>query len=495
MPKFYSLENPKKDKVDALLEEIKKYPDLRPRLAFLFPLSEGRKNALDMLESGEITNLKKVEELLESKDFIEREAGFYILGNSFYRDTGISAKMKNLLDAIYEEKYKKEDLADSVKMNVLIASHKEKAFPKIEKIIGQGLTSERLAAVRALIFGGIDKNKAIGFLEKTDFSNNDWARESIAEGLDIFGEESLPLLEKFISDKDNNIKIRAIKTKIGIITASQKEKALPFLEKMAHYDDWRVRMAVVANLLSIGDAASSLLEELLNDEIPDVRRKAEEISNILKHEPHKWLLGSRKSLFATNYTKEMTQRLSVLQNIVNETEKKFNDRFLGIIVVGSVEKGYFNADENSDLDVIILAKDYEVSEYIHNKAKYINICKGVMAMKEVSRGKWVENYIDFSRKIEDKDELSVLFGGLFWGNRKKLLELQNNILNKMNNNDWDEIRNIMLSGQTRLFKAASRFEINSVKLERIKVFTALSKVPPNYVETLEIVNSQLSMIK
>ncbi|MEK7146161.1 MAG: HEAT repeat domain-containing protein, partial [Patescibacteria group bacterium] len=286
------MENPKKDKVDALLEEIKKYPDLRPRLAFLFPLSEGRKNALDMLESGEITNLKKVEELLESKDFIEREAGFYILGNSFYRDTGISAKMKNLLDAIYEEKYKKEDLADSVKMNVLIASHKEKAFPKIEKIIGQGLTSERLAAVRALIFGGIDKNKAIGFLEKTDFSNNYWARESIAEGLDIFGEESLPLLEKFISDKDNNIKIRAIKTKIGIITASQKEKALPFLEKMAHYDDWRVRMAVVANLLSIGDAASSLLEELLNDEIPDVRRKAEEISNILKHEPHKWLLGS-----------------------------------------------------------------------------------------------------------------------------------------------------------------------------------------------------------
>lgn len=497
MLKFHSAEKPTIEKINKLKKEIEKYPELKPRLTFLFPLNEKRQNALEALESGEITDLKKIEEILASDDFIEREAGFYALGNSLFVDKNVSEKLIKILDGMYKEfsPYrivgKIGDLVARVKMNILVASRQEKSLPEIKLIMEKGFSSEKLAAVEALYLGGM-ANEGLEFLSKTDFSANDWTREEIAEGLEIFGEKALPLLEKLMVDKSENTRIKAIKSKAGILINSGEEKAFPFLEKMAEYDDWRVRKNIVASLSGVGKTFLPLIEKLKNDKNEYVRNAAmeSERKKLFRREPHSWLFGSRKSLFTTISTKEAAERIINLQHIVRGCEQKFKDRFVGLVVVGSLDKGYFDIDSESDLDAVILAKDYEVAEYVYDEGIFVDMCRGIMIAKAKEKGgKLCDGYVNINDELDD-EESAFLFYGLFFGNREKLLDLQKKILNNVDEKKWDEIRKCILGAQTKLFKAAKRFNMNEDKLDRIKQFSALLRVPPSLAETRDIVNSK-----
>lgn len=491
MPKFYSAEKPRERGIEELTGELREYPELKPRLAFLWPLGEGRQNALEILESEEIIDLKKVEKLLESGDFIEREAGLYILGNVKYSDKSVSENLKSVLDKIYEEKLDsdyEDDARDSVarvKMNILVATQKEAALPKIKKTFSSGTHFERLAAIEALYFGGLDERKSLSFLKGLVVANNDLANETIAETAGIFGEKSLPLLDELAGNANINVRVRAIKTKIEVLTKARKEKLLPFLEEMVFHEDWRVRLETARAAKVVGLAAAPLLEKLSKDKAFNVSEKAKLSLALLKSGQRKWLLSSRKSIFASLSTKDLAENLAGLGKIVDDMKENFKDDFVGVMVVGSINKGYFSEQEGSDVDVIVIAKGKkEVNYFIDSAAGSMRICYGL----DVCFG---AGHIGIDDRYGIKyGNPSGLFYGIFLGDRQKLLKLQKKVLENEDNNGWDKIRMDIVDNETSLGKAARRFDIRDSELEKIKQFVALLKIPPPLEEAQEILNKR-----
>ncbi|MBP8591441.1 HEAT repeat domain-containing protein, partial [Candidatus Shapirobacteria bacterium] len=127
MPEF-SLEKPPTEKVRELAQELHKQ-GLEPRLTFLSPINETRKNALEMIRDGK-PDPKMVVELLESTDFIEREAGAYLSGNI----TGISEKDRPNILSILEELGKSEDFYTQKVAIRALGNQGEEALPILEEL-------------------------------------------------------------------------------------------------------------------------------------------------------------------------------------------------------------------------------------------------------------------------------------------------------------------------------------------------------------------------
>ncbi|MCW1299457.1 MAG: HEAT repeat domain-containing protein, partial [Candidatus Parvarchaeum sp.] len=81
MPRFHSLEQPPPRKARELARELHEYPELKPRLAFSFPLNEKRAEALQMIAGKKEINEERVIKLLRSSDFIEQRVGLFLLKN------------------------------------------------------------------------------------------------------------------------------------------------------------------------------------------------------------------------------------------------------------------------------------------------------------------------------------------------------------------------------------------------------------------------------
>ncbi len=82
MPKFFSLEKPKTEKVKEINQELKEFPELKPRLTFNFPLNENRKSALEMISQESEIDSDKIMQFIKSSDFIERNAGLYLISKN-----------------------------------------------------------------------------------------------------------------------------------------------------------------------------------------------------------------------------------------------------------------------------------------------------------------------------------------------------------------------------------------------------------------------------
>ena len=174
----------------------------------------------------------------------------------------------------------------------------------------------------------------------------------------------------------------------------------------------------------------------------------------------------------------------VLEGIVDDMKKKFKDDFIGVVVVGSVSKGYFYKDEGSDIDGIVIARDKSAVEYFKNEAKSIGMCRG---LDECFGAGYIG--VDDEYKILYGDP-GGLFKGIFFGDRRKLLKAQKKVLADEDKRGWDKIREHILHTETSLGKAARRFDIFDVELKKIKQFIALLKVPPSLKEAREIINNK-----
>lgn len=88
-----------------------------------------------------------------------------------------------------------------------------------------------------------------------------------------------------------------------------------------------------------------------------------------------------------------------------------------------------------------------------------------------------------------------LFRGLFFGDRPRLIKIQKNFLDKIDENKWDKVREEYGKKEVGNFeKLAERFGIAGEKLEKLKQMTILSRVPPPHQETLKIVQKNEKML-
>lgn len=312
MPEFYSLEKPPKEKVEKLKTELYEYsPELKPRLTFIWPLSESRKEALEMIKSEKI-DVEKVSKLLERDDFVEKEAGLYLLKSTkalsatniedckkifsileniyskgehaetalLWGDITFKA-ISNLLDKTpsnFLEKMledgdfsflKETALMDKIKIRI-IESKREKGLPILDEMIrdvSARNSQTRRSAIEAKvkIINELHGEKALPILEKMVEEGDQMTNVVIIKSLTNFGEKSLPVLEKIL-EKCNKFDRYAIREEIVQVLGDFGEEAFPLLDKMARDEHWNVRGAVAEVLANFGQKALPILEKMASVE-------------------------------------------------------------------------------------------------------------------------------------------------------------------------------------------------------------------------------------
>ncbi len=344
----------------------------------------------------------------------------------------------------------------------------EKALPILKKLSRDEISYIREAVAQAL---GNQGEKALPILKKLSKDKHYDVRKAVAQALGNQGEKALPILKKLSNDEDPDVRA-AVAQALG----NQGEKALPILKELSKDKNPDVRKAVARALGNQGEKALPILKKLSQDEDPYVQKAAIEALDKMEGK-YKWLLATRKPLFATSYTEELAERISNIQEIVRKLKEEFGDDFVGLVILGSTSKGYFA--RSSDLDWGIIAGKKEVSERFKEMAaaRSLNLC--------------LEHFVNSNEEYQVQEgkaaTVSFLFCGLFFGDYDRLLEIQEKLLRRINPKIWDEIRREILANETRLAKAQERFGLEDQESEKTKQAVALLRVPPPYQEALRIV--------
>ncbi|PKL72214.1 hypothetical protein CVV26_02610, partial [Candidatus Kuenenbacteria bacterium HGW-Kuenenbacteria-1] len=340
----------------------------------------------------------------------------------------------------------------------------EKILPILKKMIEDEDSNVRRTVAQTL--GNLGE-KALPILKKMIEDEDLNVRKIVAQALGNFGEEALSILEKMVEDEDYDVRIS-----VAQALGNLGEEALPILKKMIKDKHFDVRISVAQALSNLGEKALPILKKMIENEDPDVLKeatqaKSERTSEI---ENRAWQLSTKKPSFATIFDKGLSERILKIEKIVEKLKKEYKENFIGLVIFGSTSKGYYTPE--SDLDWGIIAKNKEVSTRFINLASSLSLCG--------------EHYAGVDNKNQIKENKETLYYGLFFGDSKKLLEIQKETFKTLDKKEWDAIRKNILENETNLEKAGDRFFLEEEKLDEIKQSAALLRVPPSYEEMLKI---------
>jgi len=375
-------------------------------------------------------------------------------------------------------------------------------FPKIlpELTCFWPLSKEREEALEMIKREKMSKEAILNLLKSPDFVENQAALYILNRAKNIpqeLQEEIFPFLEKFIVEsRDNELQGRALRILAKI------PKSLPFLKELIEdekYEPWRsqstANQALAIEIVGNIDApeAKFFLKKLTRSEdwwVKDVAVKAlegqlalpEEVAEEKQDSEEKgyhWLLATQKPLFATPYTPELAKRITELTEVEKKLRKKVGERLVGIVVFGSTAKGYFR--ELSDVDYTVVAEDYQVVKEFEKIAEpLLTLCEG----------QWVGPV-----EGEISGYTNTLFSGLFFGNKKKLLEYQKKFLEQTDDKKWDLIRKIIMIGETDISKTKIILGLEEKELDKTREAIALLRTPPMRKKALEIIEERLEQLK
>lgn len=202
------------------------------------------------------------------------------------------------------------------------------------------------------------------------------------------------------------------------------------------------------------------------------------------------LLSTRKPLFATPYIHQipkLTDTLLKLDKIAKKLQEKYKDKFIGFTVIGSTHKGY--SEPKSDIDYAMLGSKSENKKLLGKfqelaekaRLKPCGVIKSYLGAKS-----------GYSQLIEKEGlrgkGITRLFRGIFFGNRKKLIEFQKQALDAITKEEWNKAREEITDTETELEKAAERFGIATQKLRQIEANVTILRTPPPLKEAREIIN-------
>ncbi|MFH0973710.1 MAG: nucleotidyltransferase domain-containing protein [Candidatus Micrarchaeota archaeon] len=211
------------------------------------------------------------------------------------------------------------------------------------------------------------------------------------------------------------------------------------------------------------------LRVLFNDENKVVGGQA--VVELTKRWGRRWLLGSQKPVFATDFKKELVVRLKRLEEVAAQLKKEFGRNFVGVTVVGGTAKGY--ATPESDLDYAVIASNPKVLARFRELAEDLRLC--------------AEHYVS-PASPENK---RFLFHGLFFGDRKLLEQHQAEVVNNISEESWNSIREKIADKELELSKASSRFGLSDAEAERLALAARLLRVPPELSEVKDILRRRL----
>ncbi len=494
---------PKAKKLATELHE--KYPEVKPRLTFPFPLSQNRKDAIEMIQKDEI-DIERSINLLDSKDFVEQWAGLYFLSKvptfSIHQQNTIIKKLKQQIDN-FDYAFKESDL-----------------YSLIVKVLGnfdkQGLKYINVLSDRADILEVADSTIKINtrhvvvnpekYLKRftSTLDHNAIVQplnvRAAINNLYLLGNSALPILSGLISNKSINSRVLAVRA-IGLIGKSGIPTLMNILRKPTTVNEEKeLRRIAVDSLVKIGKSATKELMSLISDN--DERVKMLAIKNLYKWSSNKkeflelleknsithsldkendFLLYNQKTVFASGHLKELTSRFLKIKKLANDFQKKYKD-FIGFNIIGSISKGYFNSE--SDLDITVISEGNDPFVDLIDKGAGLNLCKQQTTILWPS---------DLVKKDFNHFEFSHLFYGIFFGDHKKLLELQAKTIERCDEADWIEICQWIADTEGDPKKMMRRFNLTYEELENIQMLYKLTKIPPPLEEVKKIIKSRINL--
>ncbi len=425
-------------------EELEKFPELKPKLAAFWPLSENRKKAVSMIEN-KYANEAEILNLIESDDFAERNGGYYLF------------------------KYLNNPSEDFVK----------KALKTISTIIGEageeidGQERNAKFTILARNIGYLGKDSLP--LIKTTFDNRFFSnRLGLFHSLEIIGEDAIPFLRDIFCRKNFDWPwVLDALEKIGIKAVPVLKELLKIREK-EHF----IKNSVEDAIIRIENKQDKASETTAAD------------NNDLKSKERLEIFASKKPVFASLHTAILAEQANKLNGIKKEMAEHFGNDFTGFVINGSFLKGYY--EPQSDIDYIVISSNQNARGYFAELLKK-NGLEGCLLVQWDVNPKVIKDYgIKASRAL-------LLFNGVFFGDYKKMVDLQKEYLKKANEKDWEELRFNMLDNEfkTRIFKIKERLKFDEKKLEEAEQLIALRRVPPPLEEARKVIykrNRQLNNV-
>jgi HEAT repeat protein len=99
-------------------------------------------------------------------------------------------------------------------------------------------------------------------------------RKLVAQVLENFGEEAMPILKKLSNDEDVFVRMAAAQAIVNIIVKTKSEEKLAILEELSRDSNQDIRKSVAQALRNFGEEAIPVLEKLSRDYSPFVRAAA-----------------------------------------------------------------------------------------------------------------------------------------------------------------------------------------------------------------------------
>lgn len=453
----------------SLLSEIKKERRLLsedfPSLTFRFPLNSERRAASACVEERRQPTVEDIRCFLSSDDFVVRKTGIYLLG--IYR--------RDKIDILPLLRKFSDDNSWTVRAEVAQTLSKiESGGEILEKLKRDSHIFVYEEAYCSMVTRAAYLDRSLSKLVELASHESEKVRQKVAESLVAFGERAMFLHIEL--KNDSRWKVReAVAYSLGYLGG---ERSFGLLSEMVRDESYSVREAVIRSLRTFGEKALPFIRLMRKDKHSFVRETAGKAtadimtgSEFLGEESrnfHEWLLTNRKSLFATPYTKELTSLLETLTKIVKRLKTELGKEFIGMIIVGSIEKGY--SRPYSDLDAVIISENPKAMDRFkklteREKIKLCPLFRFPLKKSEVG------SYVD------------LLFCGIFLGDRYSLSELQNQTLNNISELDWNFIREKILNKETTLPKLSRGYRVDEDEIKKIEILSTLVKVPPPLKET------------
>ena len=271
----------------------------------------------------------------------------------------------------------------------------------------------------------------------------------------------------------------------------ETESALEILQGMANDEDSWVRRGVAAALHQLGETESALeiLQRMANDKDFWVRqdvaaalgkiryqslsaegRKRITDSLILRQEP----VLANPAIEAVYPQETAESPLLKLSDLVSSLQAKYPP-LVGLLVLGSLSKGYWIP--SSDLDWGLI--------FTNMKTKDKNALTEDFTREAQERGfkLCVDYSLDASSPANCSPEsLEIAFNGLFFGDRERLKELQSKIIEAVNEDKWNQIRQYWSEQLENYSKMIDRFGLSQEKADKIKMLRNFLWQLPSYQE-------------
>ncbi len=329
----------------------------------------------------------------------------------------------------------------------------------------------------------VDIETAFSILEELSKDSNRSVRKSAAEALGKIGtEEALSILREMSKDADKELHEEVAKALGNIGT----KEALSILREMIKDADRELLKAIAKALGNIGtEEALSILES-------ELAYGGEDVIFRLKQRPqNRQLLTAQNPAFATVFTEELRRNFLALEEISKILIKHFKDDFTGIVIFGSAYAGWFTPVSDLDYCIIVSEKGLEPVHMIFEGASVSVPFQLFDVEEELPLGH--RPFFINSEEYSGWSKLELLFCGLFFGDRQKLLDCQRRIFSGLSPEEWDKLRskireNVSFKGVwlDGLGKAVKRFGIPESEEEELTWKIVLNRVPPAYEEMKQL---------